>query len=115
MSRDAISKYERDDIIPLFENAKMIAQALGVFVDYLVLEDDSLEVLDVDMLNRMLDIQRLAEDDKTTAIKIIDAFIRDTKTKRLMHKKTTSLEVVLHYFVKHMICGSYTVGGLSLV
>jgi hypothetical protein len=34
------------------------------------------------MLNRMLEIQRLAEDDKTTVLKIIDAFIRDTKTKK---------------------------------
>ena len=76
------SLYERDDIIPSVENAKKIAQALGVSLDYLVSEDDSLEVVDVDMLNRMLEIQRLAEDDKTTVLKIIDAFIRDTKTKK---------------------------------
>jgi hypothetical protein len=60
----------------------MIAQVLGVSLDYLVSEDDSLEVVDVDMLNRMREIQRLSEDDKTTVIKIIDAFIRDTKTKK---------------------------------
>lgn len=82
VSRDAISKYERDDIVPSVENAKMIAQVLGVSLDYLVSEDDSLEVVDVDMLNRMREIQRLSEDDKTTVIKIIDAFIRDTKTKK---------------------------------
>ena len=45
-------------------------------------EDDSLEVVDIDMLNRMKEIQRLNEDDKSTVIKIIDAFIRDTKTKK---------------------------------
>lgn len=82
VSRDAISKYERDDIVPSVENAKKIAQALGISLDYLVSEDDSLEVVDVDMLNRMREIQRLSEDDKTTVIKIIDAFIRDTKTKK---------------------------------
>lgn len=82
VSRDAISKYERDDIIPSVENAKKIAQALGVSLDYLVSEDDSLEVVDVDMLNRMKEIQRLSEEDKNTVIKIIDAFIRDTKTKK---------------------------------
>ena len=60
----------------------MIAQVLGVSLDYLVSEDDSLEVVDVDILNRMLEAQRLLEDDKTTVIKIIDAFIRDTKTKK---------------------------------
>ncbi|QLE02060.1 helix-turn-helix transcriptional regulator [Galbibacter sp. BG1] len=87
VSRDAISKYERDDIVPSVENAKMIAKVLGVSLDYLVSEVDSLEVVDVDMLNRMHEIQRLSEDDKTTVIKIIDAFIRDTKTKRPTHKK----------------------------
>lgn len=82
VSRDAISKYERDDIVPSVENANKIAQILGVSLDYLMSEDDSLEVVDIDMLNRMKEIQRLSEDDKSTVIKIIDAFIRDTKTKK---------------------------------
>lgn len=82
VSRDAISKYERDDIIPSVENTKKIAQILGVSLDYLMSEDDSLEVVDIDMLNRMKEIQRLAEEDKSTVVKIIDAFIRDTKTKK---------------------------------
>ena len=85
VSRDTISKYERDDIVPSVENAKKIAQVLAVSLDYLVSKDDSLEVVDVDMLNRMREIQRLSEDDKITVIKIIDAFIRDTKT-RLAYK-----------------------------
>lgn len=82
VSRDAISKYERDDIVPSVENANKIAQILGVSLDYLMSEDDNLEVVDIDMLNRMKEIQRLSEDDKSTVIKIIDAFIRDTKTKK---------------------------------
>lgn len=82
VSRDAISKYERDDIIPSVENAKKIAQVLGVSLDYLVSEDDSVEVVDTEMLNRMKEIQRLGNDDKNTVTKIIDAFIRDTKTKK---------------------------------
>ena len=82
VSRDAISKYERDDIIPSVENANKIAQILGVSLDYLMSEDDNLEVVDIDMLNRMKEIQRLNEDDKSTVVKIIDAFIRDTKTKK---------------------------------
>ena len=82
VSRDAISKYERDDIIPSVENANKIAKVLGVSLDYLMSEDDNLEVVDIDMLNRMKEIQRLSEDDKTTVVKIIDAFIRDTKTKK---------------------------------
>jgi transcriptional regulator with XRE-family HTH domain len=82
VSRDAISKYERDDIIPSVENAKKIAQTLGVSLDYLVSQEDNVEVVDTDMLNRMKEIQRLGNDDKNTVTKIIDAFIRDTKTKK---------------------------------
>ena len=82
VSRDAISKYERGDIVPSVENANKIAQILGVSLDYLMSEDDSLEVVDIDMLNRMKEIQRLTEEDKSTVVKIIDAFIRDTKTKK---------------------------------
>ena len=59
-----------------------VASYVGVSLDYLVSDDDSLEVVNIDMLNRMREIQRLSEEDKTTVIKIIDAFIRDTKTKK---------------------------------
>ena len=69
-----MKRIKRDNILPSLENAKMSAQVLGVSLDYLVSEDDSLEVVDVDMHNRMREIQRLAEDDKTTVIKIIYTF-----------------------------------------
>ncbi len=82
VSHDTISKYERDDIIPSVVNAKKIAKVLTVSLDYLMSEDDNLEVVDVDMLNRMKEVQRLNNDDKNTIVKIIDAFIRDTKTKK---------------------------------
>lgn len=36
ISRDAISKYERGDIVPSVENARKIAEVLGVSLDYLV-------------------------------------------------------------------------------
>jgi transcriptional regulator with XRE-family HTH domain len=68
--------------IPSVENAKKIAQVLNVSLDYLVSEDYNLEVVDVTMVNRMKEIQRLNNDDKSTIVKIIDAFIRDTKTKK---------------------------------
>ncbi|QQX76522.1 hypothetical protein JK629_14535 [Aequorivita iocasae] len=51
-------------------------------LDYLVSEQDDLEVVDVDMLNRVKGIQRLNNDYRSTINKIIDAFIGDTKTKK---------------------------------
>ena len=82
VSRDAISKYERDDIIPSVENAKKIAKILNVSLDYLVSDEDKQDVLDIDMINRIKEIQNLNNDDKNTIVTIIDAFIRDTKTKK---------------------------------
>jgi|GEM_PF-6088448 len=45
-------------------------------------EDDNLEVVAIAMLNRIQEIQRLSKDDKNTVVKIIDALIGDTKTKK---------------------------------
>jgi len=82
VSRDAISKYERDDIIPSVENAKKIAKILNVSLDYLVSEEDKQDVLDIDMIKRIKEVQNLNNEDKNTIVTIIDAFIRDTKTKK---------------------------------
>ena len=82
VSRDAISKYERDDIVPSVENAKKIAQVLEVSLDYLVSKEDKQEVIDNRMLQRIREIQKLAENDKQTIINVIDAYVRDTKAKQ---------------------------------
>jgi len=72
----------RNEVLPSVETAHRRTKVLGVSLDYLMSEDDNLEFIAIDMLNRMNEIQRLSEDDKTTVTKIIDAFIRDTKTKK---------------------------------
>jgi len=82
VSRDAISKYERDDNIPSVENAKKIAKILSVSLDYLVSEEEKQDIIDVDMIKRIKELQKLNNDDRSTIVKIIDAFIRDTKTKK---------------------------------
>ncbi len=64
------------------ENAKKMADVLGASLDYLMSEDDTQEVIDNAMLQRIKEIQRLAKDDQNTIINVIDAFIRDTKTKK---------------------------------
>ena len=82
VSRDAISRYERDDIIPSVENAKKIAKILNVSLDYLVSDEDKQDVLDIDMVKRIKEVQNLNDDDKNTIVKIIDAYIRDAKTRK---------------------------------
>lgn len=82
ISRDAISKYERGDAIPSVEYAKRIADVLGVSLDYLVNEEDKEEVLDNEAVVRIREIQKLPSDEKDKIFSVIDALIRDFKTKQ---------------------------------
>ncbi|WP_083867484.1 helix-turn-helix domain-containing protein [Fulvivirga imtechensis] len=82
VSRDAISKYERGDIVPSVENAKKIALTLGVSLDYLVSEEEQQEAIDNKMMQRIKEIQKLSEADQQNIISVIDAFVRDSKTKQ---------------------------------
>lgn len=82
ISRDAISKYERGDVMPSIEYAKRIAGVLGVSLDYLVSDGDQEEVLDNEAVRRIKEIQQLPDGDKDKIYSVIDAFIRDTKAKQ---------------------------------
>ncbi|MCT4616155.1 MAG: helix-turn-helix transcriptional regulator [Marinifilaceae bacterium] len=82
ISRDAISKYERGDVMPSIEYAKRIADILGVSLDYLVNENDNEDILDNEAVKRIREIQLLPKDDKERIYSVIDALIRDTKAKQ---------------------------------
>ena len=82
ISRDAISKYERGDSIPSVDYAKRIAEALGVSLDYLVSDSDKEDILDNDAVKRIKDIQDLPDSEKDKIYSVIDALIRDYKTKK---------------------------------
>lgn len=83
VSRDAIGKYERGDIMPTADKAKKMADVLGVSLDFLMSDDDKQEAaMDKDMLYRMQELQKLPDNEKDKITSIIDAFIRDTKAKK---------------------------------
>ena len=82
VSRDAISKYERGDIVPSVENAKKIAEVLDVSLDYLVSNEEKQTVIDNGMLQRIVEIQKLSDPERNVILSVIDAFIRDTKAKQ---------------------------------
>ena len=82
ISRDAISKYERGDVSPSVEYAKRIAQALGVSLDYLVSDSEQEEVLDNEAVKRVKEIQTLPPQEKDKVFSVVDALIRDFKTKQ---------------------------------
>jgi transcriptional regulator with XRE-family HTH domain len=82
ISRDAISKYERGDSVPSVDYAKRIADALGVSLDYLVSDSDKEDVLDNDAVKRIKEIQELPFSEKDKIYSVIDALIRDYRTKK---------------------------------
>lgn len=82
ISRDAISKYERGDSMPSVDYAKRIADALGVSLDYLVSDSDKEDVLDNDAVKRIKEIQDLPLSEKDKIYSVIDALIRDYRTKK---------------------------------
>lgn len=86
VSRDAISKYERDEITPSVDNAKKIALVLGVSIDFLVNEEAKEEVLDSEAVTRIKDIQKLPAEEKIKIFSVIDALVRDYKTRKAYAK-----------------------------
>ncbi len=75
-----IGRYEREEAKPSIEVATKIANALEVSLDYLVGNTD-LE-LDKGAIKRIEDISKMAPDDKDTLFKVVDALVRDFKTKQ---------------------------------
>lgn len=83
ISRDAIGKYERGDIMPTADKAKKMADLLGVSLDFLMSDAAKQEdAMDNEMLYRMHEVQKLPDSEKDKINSIIDAFIRDTKAKQ---------------------------------
>ncbi len=80
VSRVMIGKYERDEAVPSIDAAKKIAAALGVSLDYLAgLTDNQ---VDAATLNKVLEIQALAEADRRHIMITVDALLRDAKARR---------------------------------
>lgn len=76
----AIGRYERGIAKPTIEVAAKIAKTLEVSLDYLTGIAD--EQLDGETIKRIASIQGLSETDKQHIYALLDAFIRDHKTKQ---------------------------------
>lgn len=76
----AIGRYERDEMKPSIEAAAKMAELLDVSLDYLVGKTDVL--IDSKVMNRIIEIQKLNADEQKTVFSLLDAFLRDTKTRK---------------------------------
>ena len=76
-----IGRYEREEITPSVEIANKIAQALNVSLDYLV-GNNSVMVKDKKITERLEVIANMPQEEQKQLFNVIDALIRDYKTKK---------------------------------
>ena len=76
----AIGRYERDEMKPSIDATAKMAELLDVSLDYLVGKTDLL--LDGKIVNRITEIQKLSAEEQKTVFYFLDAFLRDTKTRK---------------------------------
>ena len=81
VSREMIGKYERGKALPSVDAAKKIADAFEVSLDYLVGEGINAS-FDKQTLKRLQEIQNMDSNSKDGLFSVIDAFIRDYKTRQ---------------------------------
>ena len=79
-SGDLIGRYERDEVKPSIEVIIKIADVLNVSIDYLVGKTTS--KLDKDILRRIQDVSKLPDETKKQVFMVMDALIRDFKTRQ---------------------------------
>jgi hypothetical protein len=65
---------------PSIEVAARMAELLDASLDYLVGKTDIL--LDSKIMNRIIEIQKLSTEEQKTVFSFLDAFLRDTKTRK---------------------------------
>jgi transcriptional regulator with XRE-family HTH domain len=77
-----VGRYERGDMMPSVEIATKISEALEVSLDFLV-GKSSMLVKNIDMLERLEDIEKLPKDDKEHILYTIDNLIKAVKYKAI--------------------------------
>ena len=80
-SREIISKYEKDGVMPSIQLAKKIADAFEVTLDYLVGEGQN-ATFDKKILSRIQAIQELDPQIQDKLFFFIDTVLRDTKARQ---------------------------------
>lgn len=77
-----IGRYEREEVKPSIEMATQLAEVLEISLDYLVGSTDVL--LEKNIVSKILDIQKLKENDRQHVFALLDAFLKQTKLQSIM-------------------------------
>lgn len=81
-SAPIVGRYERDEVKPSIDVAAKIADALGVSIDYLLGNSEKM-VLDKKNLQRLKEIDQLADEDKYNIFYTLDNLIKAAKLKNI--------------------------------
>ena len=76
---NVVGRYERGEANPSIEIATNISNVFGVSLDYLVAKTDTL--IDSNILNAVLTIQKLPTQDKEAVLFTLNALLRDAKAR----------------------------------
>lgn len=83
-SISVIGRYERDEMTPSIDVAKKISVFLNTTVGYLLGETDKAELFkDPVMLQRLSELDKMATDDKSHILHVLDGFIKSVKFKNI--------------------------------
>ncbi len=77
-----IGRYEREEVKPSIEMATQLSEVLEISLDYLVGSTDVL--LEKNIVSKILDIQKLKENDRQHVFALLDAFLKQTKLQSIM-------------------------------
>lgn len=78
-----IGRYERGEMVPSVEVAKKLADTFDITLDYLVDDSGKLtEIKDRAILERILEIEKLDQEDRKTIVHVIDSLLRDAKARK---------------------------------
>lgn len=80
-SGDIIGRYERDEVKPSIEVAAKIADELEVSLDFLIGKTE-VEV-DGQLLKRVIEVQRMEQEDREHILYTLDALIKNVKLKSI--------------------------------
>lgn len=76
--------YERDEMTPSIETAKKLTSFLDTTVGYLLGETEDRELLkDPAMLQRLSDLEKLDEKNKSHILSVLDGFLQSVKIKNI--------------------------------
>lgn len=87
ISYPQMSRYEIKDVQPPADVLKRMADVFGVSIDYIVngtIEEKASNTLqNNELLSQFKEVEQMNEDDRSTIIKLIDAFITKRKVQKL--------------------------------